>query len=118
MPSAKITYDPEMRQSDHGRRLYTYWRKVRPDTDSPEFLEYPKFFKWAMANGYTVGAKLFKYEPDEPYSPENSFWVARKDWVIGDVEVYRNMARERKWDETINRIRLHFGMEPIYSSEV
>lgn len=118
MPSKRITYDPQMRHTEHGSRLYAYWKKVKQNTDSPKFETYPGFFKWAMSNGYTVGAKLCKYEPDEPHSPDNCFWVAREDWKIGDADEQRNRARERKWDAAVNRIRLHYGMEPIHSSEV
>lgn len=118
MGSAKYTYDPEIRRTDHGRRLYGYWKRIKGQSNSKKFAAYPDFFKWAMANGYTVGAKLFRYEEDEPYNPENCFWVARSEWVGEDAEFNRNLAREREWDNTVNRIRLHYGMEPIYSSEV
>ena len=118
MPSAKITYDPQLRKTEHGRRIYAYWRRIRMDEFSPEFEEFPGFYHWAMENGYTVGARLLKYDLDEPYTPDNCFWLAREDWKIGDAEEQRNRAMEQKWDATVNRIRLHFGMEPIHSSEV
>ena len=118
MANAKITYAPELRESEHGRRLYRYWKIVRHETDSQDFVEYPDFFKWAMANGYTLGAKLLRYAAEEPYSPDNCFWVARSEPVNEGAENHRDREWEQKWDEAVNRIRTHFGMEPIHSSEV
>lgn len=114
----RITYDKEMRQSEHGRRLYSYWKnKVHRNTDSPDFVVFTGFFEWAIANGYTVCARLFRHDADEPFSPDNCFWVPCSERVGQEYKLTRNRMWEQKWDETVNRIRLHFGMEPIYSSE-
>ena len=122
MPSAKITYDPEMRKTEHGRRLYAYWRRIQHDTDDPEFVEFPGFYKWAMANGYTVGAKLMRHDEDEPFASDNCYWIPHDEWYgrgHGDSPTKdRDLAREREWDKVVNRIRRHYGMEPIHSSEV
>lgn len=121
MPS---TYDPKMRKTEIGSRLYTYWKKARYDTDSEEFVNFPGFYKWATQNGYTLGAKLFRYDTDEPYNPDNCFWVARSEWVGATQTVRQEYVDTRdrlwmkKWDDTVNRIRLHYGMEPICSTEV
>ena len=109
-----ITYDPELREGEHGRRLYAYWKRVKIDTDSPEFLDYSLFYKWAIDNGYRVGAKLAREDLTKPYSPENCFWFCRKDHDY----MPRDPEFEYLWDDTVNRIRRHFGMEPIHSSEV
>ena len=108
----KITYDPEMRTSYHGRRLYHYWKKIKGETNSKEFMEYPGFFKWAMQNGYTIGAKLFRYD-DEPFSPTNCYWVSKDANADKKAAPKRDYERERKWNETVNRIRLHYGLEPL-----
>lgn len=109
-----ITYDQELREGEHGRRLYSYWKKVKADTTSPVFLDYPNFYKWSIDNGYRVGARLFKHDITAPYSPDNSFWFCRSV----DVTFARDPDFEYLWDETVNRIRRHFGLEPIHSAEV
>lgn len=114
----KITYNAELRETEHGSRLYAYWHRIKGKDISEEFKEFPGFYRWAMKNNYTIGAKLFKYEPDEPYTPDNCFWVPRNEWVDNPTPPSRNRAWERKWDEAVNRIRKHYDMEPIYSSEV
>ena len=118
MTSTKTTYDPQLRKTEHGRRIYAYWRRIRKHDVSPEFEAFPGFYFWAMKNKYTIGAKLFKYEPDEPYAPDNCFWVPQSERI--EIPTARPLDREmaKKWDETVNRIRLHYGMEPIHSSEV
>lgn len=118
MPSAKITYDPKMRDGDAGRRLYAYWKKIRVYSDAEEFQTYPGFYNWAMENGYTIGAKLFRYDFDKPYSPDNCFWSGRAERGGDDTPPARDAEWEKKWDDAVNRIRKHFGMAPIHSSEV
>ena len=110
----KPTYDQEIREGEHGRRIYSYWKKVKADTDSPEFLDYPSFYNWSIDNGYRSGARLFKNDNSAPYSPENCFWHCRSV----NINMARDPEFEARWDETVNLIRTHFGMSPIYSSEV
>ena len=118
MGSAKITYDPELRAGEHGRRLYAKWKIIRNDEITPEFNEYPGFYKWAMANGYTVGAKLYRCNPDKPYGPDNCFWVSRSVESVEEKRVDRDKEWEKLWDDTVNRIRQHYGMDPIHSPGV
>lgn len=118
MPTARITYDPELRQTDHGRRLYSLWKRLRKSAYTQDFEQYPDFFKWAMASGYTIGAKLFRYNAEEPFSPGNCFWGHRVDQTVMEKELRRKPDWEKSWDATVNRIRVHYGMEPIHSSEV
>lgn len=110
----KIKYDQEMRDGEHGRRLYAFWKRVKLDTNAPEFLDYVLFYKWAMDNGYRVGARLVKQDESAPYSPDNCFWYCRNV----ETSNARDTEFELLWDDTVNRIRRHFGMPPIHSSEV
>ena len=114
----KAKYAPEMRQTEHGSRLYAYWKRIRGKGISQAFEKFTDFYQWSMKNGYTIGAKLYKHEPDEPYDPDNCFWVPRSEWVENQTPTSRDRAFEEKWDKTVNRIRNYYGMELIYSSEV
>ena len=116
MPNFK--YDPIMTTGEHGRRLYPAWKRIKGKTDAPEFKEYPGFYKWAMENGYTIGAMLYRRNPDGPYSSENCFWVSRSTKTAEEKRVSRDEEWEKLWDDTVNRIRRHYGMDPIYSPEV
>lgn len=109
MPSKKITYDAQLRETEHGSRLYEYWKRVKRDTDSPEFETFTGFFKWAQEAGYSLGAKLLRRDGREPYNPDNCVWVYHEE----KPKEERDPEREALWDKTVNRIRLHFGMEPI-----
>lgn len=111
------TYDPELRKTEHGSKLYSYWKNVHRATDAKEFEEFIDFYNWSMLNGYTLGARLFRYDTDEPYSPDNCFWVAKGERAIEQgYPPHRYPTREKQWDEVVNRIRLHYGMAPIHSS--
>ena len=117
----KTKYDPEMRMSEHGRRLYCHWKnKVHRGTDCPEFLTFIGFYNWAMENGYTVGARLCRYDRDEPFSPDNCFWVqsGEREYTREYTRMSTHKELEKQWDDTVNRIRLHYGMEPLHSLEV
>lgn len=114
---SKAKYPYEMRHTEHGRRIYHYWKTIHNDTDAPEFQSYPDFYAWAMSNGYTVGAKLFRRNEKRQHSKKNSYWVDRDSWVRGtQKKTGRSYIRERKWDATVNKIRRHYGMEPIHSN--
>ena len=111
----KIKYDPRLRETDHGRRLYTYWKKVRLNTDSAEFETFDGFYKWAQDAGYSVGSKLIRLDARAPFNPDNCVWIYHEQ---KEEKAERDPNWERIWDETVNRIRLHYGMEPVGTSEV
>ena len=111
---AKATYNPELREVEVGQRLYAFWKRIRRLGCSPEFSNYPDFYNWAIEDGYIVGDKLLRLNADKPYSPDNCMWTPKKL----EYKDSRDTVRERLWDDTVNRIRQHFGMEPIYSTEV
>jgi hypothetical protein len=106
-------YDRSITESEEGKRLYVYWyKKVHRYTDSPEFQTYPGFYTWAMEAGYTPGAKLIRYNPGEPFSPDNCTWIPLKY----PNSARRDPEREKQWDDVVNRIRIHYGLEPIHST--
>ena len=119
MPAVK-NYPSGMRHGDAGGRIYSYWKRIRNtpgNTVAPEFSTYFGFYKWTMESGYTVGARLYRRDVREPYGPDNCVWVAKR---VEDEEPKRSKRMtipdaelKKKWDETVNRIRLHYGMEPI-----
>ena len=111
------TYEPEMRKSEHGRRLYDYWRNVHRNTDCEQFETFPGFYNWAMDNGYTIGARLFRYDPDDPFNPDNCFWGAKGEKSGQGKLLKRDFLREKQWDDFVNRIRRYYGMEPIHSTD-
>jgi hypothetical protein len=115
---AKFKYDPEIRGGEIGERLYACWKRVKGKTDDPVFSDYASFYEWAMDAGYTIGALLYRRNPDGPYTSDNCFWVARSSKSIEGKRVDRDKEWEKAWDDAVNRIRRHYGMEPIGSSEV
>lgn len=105
-------YDRAITESEDGQRLYAYWlQTVKKNTDSPEFQTYPGFYKWSMDAGYSADASLFRRDAKAPYSPENCAWIGGEKKVT-----HRDFVFEQKWDETVNRIRRYYGMEPIHST--
>lgn len=110
MPLA--TYDPELRLSEHGARLYDYWRRIRRNsTIDPAFREYIDFYNWAMDADYDVGSLLKRYDDRLPYGPENCYWQLREE-----DELWAEKWCKR-WDATVNKLRKHFGLPPLEVEE-
>ena len=105
-------YDPALRQTEHGSKLYQCWRTVRKNQHTTDWDYFPAFYEWAMQNGYQSGAWLQRNDPDKPYEPGNCAWHipeykknrVPKEWADG-------------WNKTVNRIRKHYGMPPLRGTE-
>lgn len=100
-------YDPELRTSEHGSRLYNAWRSMRKHPHIIEWESYSVFHTWAVYNGYTLDSWLRRIDESQPYAPENCVWYTSEE----DAPVDQKRADE--WNAVVNRIRKHYGMPPI-----
>ena len=110
----KITYDPEIRKSESGSRIYGAWKRLRKHPYNPIFEEFQNFYKWAISEGYVIGDKLMRRDESLPYAPGNCYWKSPKDEDIPE-EISAAWALEwcEKWDETVSKLRKHFGLPPL-----
>lgn len=104
-------YDPEMRESEHGSRIYSAWRRLRQHPHCEEWHYYPAFYTWAVYNGYTLGAWLRPIDSNKPYGPDNC------KWVIDEKVQPPDLTRAKEWNDAINRIRKNLGMPPLEGTE-
>lgn len=103
-------YDPEMRTSEHGSRLYNAWRSMRKHPHIDLWESYQVFYTWSMYNGYTIEAWLRRIDESLPYGPDNCTWyVHEKEQPLSSEE----KARADAWNKVVNRIRKHYGMPPL-----
>lgn len=94
-------YDPALRKTEVGSKLYTMWKKVRKNPHCKEFENFPNFYAWAVCNGYTVGDRLILIDESMPYCPDNCDWAIKPgEWT-------------HEWNRAVNRIRKHYGMESL-----
>jgi hypothetical protein len=103
-------YDPELRTSEHGSKLYTAWRAMRKHPHCEEWESFLNFYTWSMQNDYSLGARLHLLYDTKPYCPENCIWYTRhreEDDPLPPAEW------AEVWNETVNRIRKHYGMPPL-----
>ena len=101
-------YDPAIRETEHGSKLYQFWRKVRRNPHCEEGEYFPNFYAWAMQSGYEVGAWLRRIDADKPYEDSNCFWYTPG---IDDKKIPVSWIDD--WNKTVNRIRKHYGMPPL-----
>ena len=103
-------YDPELRTSEHGSRLYNAWRSMRKHPHIDLWESYQVFYTWSMYNGYTVEAWLRRIDDTLPYGPDNCAWyIPEKEQSFTAEE----KERADEWNKVVNRIRKHFGMPPL-----
>jgi hypothetical protein len=100
----KTTYDPALRETEHGKRLYQLWRRVKKSKHSADFDKFPDFYDWAMDAGYSVADRLVLIDNEKPFSPENCCFVMpyaeEKEWI-------------EKWNRTVNHLRKQWGLPPL-----
>lgn len=105
---SKRSYDPELRTSEHGARLYQAWKRVRRGDHCAEWKDFPAFYSWAMQNGYSIGAWLRLIDESVGYCPSNCVWYVP---CVGSANPTKSW--EDEWNKTVNRIRKHYGMPPV-----
>ena len=101
-------YDPALRKTEHGAKLYQAWKTVTKAPHCEEWGYFPTFYEWAMQNGYEVGAWLKRWNRNDQFDPTNCFWYLPR-------EKNSSITQESldKWDEAVNRIRKYYGMPPL-----
>lgn len=102
-------YDPQIRRTEHGSRLYTAWKKMRLSPHCEEWEDFYGFYTWAMKSDYVLGAWLRLVDESDMYCPDNVFWH-----IPGTTEDTKpTLEWAAGWDKTVNRIRKHYGMPPL-----
>lgn len=104
----KAKYDPGIIYSGDGRSLYERWLKFHRNPCSAEFADFMGFYKWALSSGYESGYTLSRFDNTKPYSAENCYWVQSRRCYTKEEKEWID-----KWNDMVNRIRSHFGMNPI-----
>lgn len=102
-------HEREIMESEEGKSLYARWSKyISKNNDSPEFATFSGFYKWAMESGFTLEAQLYRRNPKGPFSPDNCVWLTGEKCIRSDLAEF-----EMRWNNTVNRIRRYYGMEPL-----
>ena len=103
-------YDPEIRLSEIGSRLYQTWRKIRHNPHCEEWDNYQVFYEWALHEGYSLGDWLRLIDDAKPYGPDNCVWRATRLQAATPSDM---LAWKEDWNIAVNRIRKHYGMPPL-----
>lgn len=103
-------YDPELRTTEHGSRLYSTWRNIRKRPHCEQWESFLPFYNWSVKNNYSLGAKLRLIDKEKPYCPENCVWYSPK---LDEDDPPPPPKWADEWNKTVNRIRKHYGMPPL-----
>lgn len=113
MPSTIVFYDKDIKETLEWQSLYNRYcskcKNIPYKQIAPTFQE---FYDWSMLNGFVMGARLVRYDDSKPYSRDNCHWLPPKD-RIPDIKGAAREAAIAKWNETVNRIRIHYGLDPF-----
>ena len=112
MPRHRVVYDKDLKETPEFQFLYNKWRQVLRHPYNDAFYEFMDFYNWSMSNGFVLGAKLTLIDTSKPYSPSNCAWMPPKERVP-DIHGEEREAAIAKWNETVNRFRIHYGMKPF-----
>jgi len=93
----KKEVNPTMTHGGSNTNLYRRWNRVRHDPKSTmcdEWMEFPAFKDWALANGYEEDKELYLHRkvPREGYTPENCTWIPRGEHFKGG---HNNATRKK-----------------------
>ena len=104
----KTNYDPNIRRTEGGRRLYELWKRLRKSPHDPAWDDFQVFYTWVMKEGYVLGSGIRRKDDSLPYGPTNA--VLRRPTIAPD---FCEQEWCEKWDKTVNILRKHFGLPPL-----
>ena len=104
-------YDPVLRLTDEGQRIYNAWRKVRKHPHCEEWDYFPTFYDWSMQNGFTLDTYIHFIDDGRTLGPANCVWQD-----VGDKKIKKGSWVDN-WNRSVNRIRKHYGMPPLEGTD-
>lgn len=111
MPRHKDIYDQDLKETPEFKYLYAKWARIRKLPHSKRFDRFLDFYRWSLANGFVMSAKLRLLDESKMYSPANCRWERPEDKQPFISE--EDKAWIARWNEAVNRIRVYHGMEPL-----
>lgn len=108
-----VNYDPAIRETPEGSRIYSFWRKVRGEEHAQVFEDFSDFYEWAVKT-YVFSARLKRKDPTKPHSPDNSYFEPPKQArPTADEFSEKQIEWMYEWNRAVNRIRKYYNMAPL-----
>lgn len=103
----KTTYDPALRKTEAGARIYQIWKRIRTCPHDPAWDNFQVFYTWIMKEGYMLGSSIRRKDESLLYGPANAIVRRPASEECWELEWCK------KWDKTVNKLRKHFGLPPL-----
>lgn len=107
-----MVYDPELKETPEWESLYSRYNMWPTNVYKQLFDNFLDFYNWSMANGFAIGAKLVRWDVEKPYTPDNCRWVLSENKKI-KVTIAERDEFVARWNKSVNRIRVHYGLQPF-----
>ena len=116
MPHGNQKYDKSQRETLEFKSLYGRYNAPKVRIYRDLFPTFQQFYDWSMANGFVCGAKLERMNYSEPLTPDKFIWIIPEATMTKITDADKNDFIDR-WNKTVNRIRIHFGLAPFDNKE-
>ena len=113
----KYLYDAALKEDPDFKSLYARYVSKYDTKYREGFDTFMEFYEWSMENGYVPGAKFMRRDEDKPHNPDNCYWKPPEE---KKHKYTSNEQKEmiEKWNKVVNRIRVHYGLEPFEQKEI
>ena len=116
MPHGNQKYDKSQRETLEFKDLYGRYKAPKSSKYRDLFPTFQQFYDWSMANGFVCGAKFECKDYSEPLTPD------KFQWIIPTAKMTKITVEDKndfidRWNKTVNRIRVHYGLEPFENKE-
>ena len=116
MPNGRYKYNQAQRETLEFKTLYGRYKAPKSSKYRDIFPTFQAFYDWSMENGFMYGAKLEIKDYSKPLTPDNCRWVMPAIKTTKITVEDKNDFVDR-WNKTVNRIRVHYGLEPFENKE-
>lgn len=108
-----MKYGKKFLETEQGKRIYNiYYWGIRRGGCCEEWQNFDAFCDWVLKHWNEDAYAAGRVDTSKPFSPDNFRWKLRSD-----KSTYPRNDFKTRWNETVNKIRAYYGMEPLVQKQ-